>query len=290
LHIKLLRTLSLGILRPHQMLIFHLRMVISMHMHDPLQEANKQRFGDISEFDFPGGPYHALRLKLAAELLVREVNRQFHPAAPNQVRVLELGSSTGYGASILAEASGYQVFASDLEHQPLTVAASRNITCVQLDASRSFPFGDQVFDAVFMAELIEHIFDTERLLRECRRVLKNRGVLVITTPNLAGLKDRIRFIFGVAPGQVDPLHRYFRLHIRPFTFSLLSFILRKTGFEPLRLESTYVDVGFRYLGLAGLQSRFLARVLPRLGSTLIVAAQRRDEPDPDQHGSNPHEH
>ena len=189
---------------------------------------------------------------------------------------MELGSSTGYGARQLADASGYQVFASDLELQPLTVAASQGLACVQLDASYAFPFDDRVFDAVFIGELIEHIFDTEKLLRECHRVLKDRGILVITTPNLAGLKDRIRFIFGRAPSQVSPLHGYWRLHIRPFTFGLLSVVLRATGFEPLHLTSTYVDIGFRHLGMAGLQSRFLARILPGLGSTLIVSAQKRD--------------
>lgn len=249
---------------------------MSMHTHNPIREANQQRFGDISTVDFPGGSYHILRIKLATELLIREVNCYFQPSDPGEIKVLELGSSTGYGAGQLATTSGYQVFASDLELPPLKIAASQGLACVQLDASHTFPFDDEVFDAVFMGELIEHIFDTEKLLRECHRVLKKKGILVITTPNLAGFKDRIRFIFGRAPSQVSPLHGYWRLHIRPFTFGLLSVVLRATGFEPLRLVSTYVDIGFRYLGMAGLQSRFLARILPGLGSTLIVAAQRSD--------------
>jgi SAM-dependent methyltransferase len=249
---------------------------MSMHTNDPLRDANKQKFGEISKADFPGGSYHILRIKLATELLIREVNSYFQPSDPGEIRVLELGSSTGYGAGQLATTSGYQVFASDLELPPLKIAASQGMACVQLDASHVFPFGEEVFDAVFMGELIEHIFDTEKLLKECHRVLKKKGILVITTPNLAGLKDRIRFIFGRAPSQVSPLHEYWRLHIRPFTFSLLSIVLRATGFNPLRLTSTYVDIGFKHLGMAGLQSRFLARILPELGSTLIVSAQKRD--------------
>jgi len=45
-----------------------------------------------------------------------------------------------------------------------------------------FPFGDERFDRVLSLETLEHVPDPERFLKEIRRVLKNDGLLVMSTP------------------------------------------------------------------------------------------------------------
>ena len=45
------------------------------------------------------------------------------------------------------------------------------------------PFRDGEFDALFAGEMVEHVPDVRRTLREWWRVLKPGGVAVITTPN-----------------------------------------------------------------------------------------------------------
>jgi len=49
----------------------------------------------------------------------------------------------------------------------------------------SLGFGASAFDVVSAFEIIEHLDECgqERLLRECRRVLKSKGVLLLSTPN-----------------------------------------------------------------------------------------------------------
>lgn len=63
-----------------------------------------------------------------------------------------------------------------------------------LDATRSFPFGDAVFDYIFTEHMIEHIpyVDALRMLTECRRVIKPSGRIRITTPDIAFLIDLYR--------------------------------------------------------------------------------------------------
>lgn len=49
-------------------------------------------------------------------------------------------------------------------------------------ASYDLPFADRTFDLVSSADVIEHLKDPARHLREIARVLKREGALVITTP------------------------------------------------------------------------------------------------------------
>ena len=51
-------------------------------------------------------------------------------------------------------------------------------------------FADNSFDAVTMAHVIEHLPDPIKTIRECRRILRPGGKLVITTPNSKSLGER----------------------------------------------------------------------------------------------------
>ncbi|HKT04171.1 MAG TPA: methyltransferase domain-containing protein, partial [Rugosimonospora sp.] len=142
-----------------------------------------------------------------------------------------------------------------------------------LDAARPLPFRHESLAAVVMGDLIEHVYDPLRLLGECRRVLRPGGALVVTTPNLAAAQDRLRFLRGRAPRQVNPLHPYLWLHIRPFTASLLGELLRRAGFAPTAVRSNYVT--WQLPSGRWLRSRSLARIAPGLGGSLVVAARKR---------------
>lgn len=51
-------------------------------------------------------------------------------------------------------------------------------------------FDGETFDAVVLSHVIEHVHDPIALVRECRRVLRPGGTLVVLTPNLASLGHR----------------------------------------------------------------------------------------------------
>jgi predicted SAM-dependent methyltransferase len=62
---------------------------------------------------------------------------------------------------------------------------------VHLDATQRFPFEDCQFDFVFSEHMIEHISFSQGLvmLSECYRVLKERGKIRISTPDLCFLLE-----------------------------------------------------------------------------------------------------
>ena len=61
-----------------------------------------------------------------------------------------------------------------------------------------FPFGAATYDVVFFCEILEHLqHDPLAVLAEIKRVLTPNGVLILTTPNVARLENRVRLLAGV---------------------------------------------------------------------------------------------
>jgi ubiquinone/menaquinone biosynthesis C-methylase UbiE len=49
--------------------------------------------------------------------------------------------------------------------------------------AHAIPFRDHCFDIVLMVEVLEHLSHEIEALKEAKRVLKNRGILLTTVPN-----------------------------------------------------------------------------------------------------------
>ncbi len=55
------------------------------------------------------------------------------------------------------------------------------------------------FQVATLFETIEHVFDTDYLLESIRKTIANDGVLLVTTLNVACLKNRILVPLGIQP-------------------------------------------------------------------------------------------
>jgi SAM-dependent methyltransferase len=64
---------------------------------------------------------------------------------------------------------------------------------------QSLPFPDASFDFISCNHVLEHVFETEKFLREIRRVVRPGGLVVISVPNCAAWMNRIFFLFGGMP-------------------------------------------------------------------------------------------
>jgi SAM-dependent methyltransferase len=234
-----------------------------------VSDANRGRYGDGAAVrEYLAEPYHLVRRRIAARM-VREALAG-GPAGP----VVELGAGSE-GLLDPADRAGRPVVLADLAVAPLR-ARRDGAAGVCLDVGAGLALRDGCAAALVLAELIEHVYDPRALLGECHRVLRPGGALVLTTPNLAGLQDRWRFLRGRSPRQVDALHPYLRLHIRPFTASSLRALLADAGFRVVELRSNYV--GWQWGAGRWVRSRLAARVAPGLGGSLIARAHRDNQP------------
>jgi SAM-dependent methyltransferase len=84
-------------------------------------------------------------------------------------------------------------------------AACRGLA--QTDVRGGLPFRDASFGLVVASEVIEHLGDGGPFLRECRRVLRPGGILLLTTPNLWDVRRLVKPLVGQPwSGDTDPTH------------------------------------------------------------------------------------
>lgn len=96
---------------------------------------------------------------------------------------LEIGCGTGQVLQAIGKAfpatrlSGSELFVDGLRYARQRVPGAR---LMQMDATR-IPFSDE-FDAIGAFDVVEHIRDDRRVLKEIHRALKPGGVAILTVP------------------------------------------------------------------------------------------------------------
>ena len=134
------------------------------------------------------------------------------------------------------------------------------------------PYADNFFDVAIAGEVIEHIYDTDFFLEEISRVLKPKGKLILSTPNIASLGRRFFLLLGrdplieISPNEVDSVG-----HIRYFTRKKLVSLLKKYNFKLLAERSDCVNFSRN----GKVKSSALAKIFPCLGASIIVMAENK---------------
>ena len=220
-----------------------------------------------SETEYMYRETHRIRGELAMGMIINEATKV---KKRNQYKILSVACSVGIYESVLVK-NGYEVHGIDGAKNALQEAEKRGLLIKTGDVNKPLPYHNATFDCVFAGDVIEHLFLVKPFLNEISRVLKPNGIFVVTTPNLAALNDRIRFLFGASPRNVAPIHEYLYLHIRPFTFKSLRDTLQNNGFKVEDFKSNIVEL---YIGKHSLKSRTLAKLFPELGLTLVIKARK----------------
>lgn len=140
------------------------------------------------------------------------------------------------------------------------------------DFSKRIPLENDSCDTIIACEIIEHIFSPYRFIRECNRILKNKGKIIISTPNLNSLKNRIKVLLGKLPEYcAEPLDdESYERHIIDFNLKRLETVARECGFKITRRLSNGIVSHGRFLW-----PLWLTPV--SFGETIIIEAEKIKE-------------
>ena len=192
------------------------------------------------------------------------------PLAGTGRTILDLGCLDGTVGELLLR-QGNVVYGIDAAAPAVEAAVRRGVQARVGNLEERLDFPDAMFDVVFAGEVLEHIFAVDGLLSEIHRVLKPGGCLVATTPNLAALGRRILLLVNRNPHiEISFADKDAAGHIRYFIRSTLFDLLDKQGFRVTDYTSDVVN----FDATGRIRSRWLARLFPTLGRSLIVRAVR----------------
>jgi Methylase involved in ubiquinone/menaquinone biosynthesis len=115
--------------------------------------------------------------------------------------ILDLGTAIGTFAFKCTD-YGSKVIGLDFSEESIKLCKMRALRSGYDDKNPQFivgdatnmSFEDSTFDKVICADLTEHLYPEaqEKLIKECKRVLKNNGNLIIFTPSPTHIIDRLR--------------------------------------------------------------------------------------------------
>jgi SAM-dependent methyltransferase len=247
---------------------------------------------------------HTHKLSLCLEACARMRIRR----AGNSLQILDVGCGSGYAVTRFLGGAGDEALGIDL-HEPNIRYARRAFARPGLrfecrDAE-SLIGERQTYDIVVLADILEHLTDPGAVLRNCRRLLRNDGLLLVTVPNGFGsfefesalsrmpllgtlllkateyavavlnkfgpLKGKWSAAAGAAPADLP--YNLESAHLQFFTSRRLVALLRGAAFDVTRTENLCFLAGPFTNFLLGASPGFcrwnvaVARRLPRLAAS-----------------------
>jgi ubiquinone/menaquinone biosynthesis C-methylase UbiE len=192
-------------------------------------------------------------------------------------RILDVGCGCGDNLASLAELGNAELHG--VEYADANVSRARALlggrAAIKQGSALDLPYADAEFDIVTCIEVLEHLTDDSKALREIRRVLRRRGVLVLTVPH--------RHWF--------PSYRKLIGHERHYDRQGLVQLLARNGFAVERYLPNFprwhraADYAYVLARIAGMLSARLGgegaphRVrLPGFREPLLASVNRRLEP------------
>jgi len=198
-------------------------------------------------------------------------------------KILDLGCGEGVWLRKFSEfTSSENVYGSDIDSESIQKALEQNPELksfnLKVGPAESMDFADNMFDVVFQNEVLEHVENDEKVMRECFRVLKQRGEIIIFTPNSGwpfethGIFLGKKYYWGnipFLPWMPKNIYKKFAPHVRNYSNKeLLQVIDNASRFSKLDGKNYEYSITYHkhvFPGFDGMTRRFgfLGKILQR---------------------------
>jgi methionine biosynthesis protein MetW len=147
---------------------------------------------------------------------------------PADSRVLDLGCGTGELLARLRDRKGCSGYGIELADANVEACIRRGIDVIQLNLEDGLAlFDDRSFDVVLQLDTLQHLRNTENMLRETARVGR---IGIVSFPNFAHWPNRLHVLTGRMPvTRALPYQWYDTPNIRVGTFADFEVLARTCG-------------------------------------------------------------
>ena len=151
---------------------------------------------------------------------------------PPGSRVLDLGCGNGELLAHLRSHRGCSGYGIEIADDNVLACAQRGVNVIQLNLEDGLAiFEDRSFDVVLQLETLQHLRNTEKMLRETARVGR---IGIVSFPNFAHWPNRLRVATGRMPvTKALPYEWYDTPNIRVGTYADFEVLARKDGLRIL---------------------------------------------------------
>jgi 2-polyprenyl-3-methyl-5-hydroxy-6-metoxy-1,4-benzoquinol methylase len=184
---------------------------------------------DIKEGTWPSKKDFVRLLKRRTrdiDSIAKMLSKNYH-----DINMLDVGCSNG-STVFIANNLGLQAEGVDPAANAVQNGKERGIK-LHLGFLEDVAFTDNLFDAITLYEVIEHVADPIPLLKECHRILRANGIVLIGTGNTDSWTCQIR------KSRWDYIHQHGG-HVSFFSPRSLEVLARQTGFTVVKVRTSSV--------------------------------------------------
>lgn len=147
-------------------------------------------------------------------------------------KILEVGCATGYMGEKLRKQGNY-VVGLDISKKDVQKAKKvlDQVFVIDLESERLPNMGTN-FDLILVAEVVEHLFEPELVIKKLMTVLKPNGQILISTPNFLHLYNRYKMLCGKFEYVEETVIN--KSHVHFFTYPTLKKSLNSLGLKIIK--------------------------------------------------------
>lgn len=192
-----------------------------------------------------------------------------HRAALNFIKkgpVLDLGCGDGLFLEMLKE-KGITGQGLEVSEVAVEKARARGLDVQKFDFSDSkLPLNDNSFEAVVLLDVLEHMYQPEKILKEAHRVTKEN--LVLAVPNFNSLPARLQMLMGKVPEN----NTLWLGHVYWTSYSIIRGLLQRNKFRMVDLR---VNSFFSTAPILKNLMQFLAKLRPSVFALIFVIKAKK---------------
>lgn len=192
-------------------------------------ECKNDRMVNVTGWDYFDSAHHT-------DVLMRSLHMlEYLEGFVSPGKILDIGCGPGIFLSV-ALSRGWVPFGFDVSDFAVTYAKNDlGLKEVRKMDVEDMDYADDSFDAVTMFHVIEHVFDPDKLVQECHRVIRPGGIIAVETPDISTRRAK----------RAGLNWKYLKTpeHLNYFSQKTLSRLLTQAGFQTLGIKKSTDSTG-----------------------------------------------